>query len=163
MSELGARVGSDDPEEIAEVRESIPKTLAIGAEPTSTPKQAPRAGAVYDKRGYLEGRDPRTMTPGELAEMGHRKMSPLQAIRAHCLDCCGGSAHEVAKCMALRCPSWPFQMGSNPWRAPHSNEQREAMRDRGRRLAEANKSRGLKMEDQRAAIAPSAAETVENQ
>ena len=37
--------------------------------------------------------------------MGHKRMSPLRAIRAHCLDCCGGSAQEVGKCMALRCPS----------------------------------------------------------
>jgi hypothetical protein len=56
---LGAPIGSDDPEEIAKVRASVPKILAIGAHPTATPKQAPRSGAVYDDRGYLEGRDPR--------------------------------------------------------------------------------------------------------
>ena len=136
---LGARVGSDDPE-ITEVRKSAPKALAIGAQSTATPKQAPRGGAVYDERGYLEGRDPRTMSSEEVVAMGHKPMSPLQAIRAHCLDCCGGSAQEVAKCMALRCPSWPFRMGTNPHRKPPSDEQRLAMRERGRRLAKANKS-----------------------
>ena len=33
---LGARVGSDDPEQIAEVRKSVPKVIAIGAQPTAT-------------------------------------------------------------------------------------------------------------------------------
>jgi hypothetical protein len=66
--------------------------------------------------------------------------SPLQAIRAHCLDCCAGSAQEVAKCMALNCPSWDFRMGANPYRKPPSDEQRQAMQERGRRLAKANKS-----------------------
>jgi hypothetical protein len=137
---LGARIGSDDPEQIAKVRASVPKILAIGAQPTANPKQAPRSGAVQDDRGYLEGRDPRIMSRAELEEMGHTPMSPLRAIRAHCLDCCAGSAQEVAKCMQLRCPSWPFRMGINPYREQPTDEQREAMRERGRRLAKANKS-----------------------
>jgi hypothetical protein len=157
---LGARIGSDDPEQIDEVRKSTPQTLAIGAQPTPTPKQPPRAGAVYDKRGYLEGRDPRTMSPGELVAMGHKRMSPLQAIRAHCLDCCGGSAQEVGKCMALRCPSWVFRMGKSPWLKPPSDERREAMRERGRRLAKANKSLPSKMEDQGGGTSLSPAQTV---
>ena len=154
---LGARIGSDDPEEIAKVRASAPQILAIGAQPTAAPKQAPRPGAVYDERGYLEGRDPRTMSRDELAAMGHRPMSPLRAIRAHCLDCCAGSAQEVAKCMALRCPSWPFRMGSNPYREPPSAEERQAMQERGRRLAEANKS--LRSDAENHGTGPSAYQT----
>src|SRR5215472_17095447 len=98
---LGGRIESDDPEEIGKVRASVPQILAIGAPPTATPKQAPRSGAVCDDRGDLEGRDPRAMSPDELVAMGHAPMSPLRAIRAHCLDCCAGSAQEVANCMAL--------------------------------------------------------------
>jgi hypothetical protein len=137
---LGARIGSDDPEEIARVGASVPQILAIGAQPTTTPKQAPRSGAIYDDRGYLEGRDPRTMSPDELVEMGHKPMSPLKALRARCLDCSAGSAQEVAKCMQLRCPSWPFRMGKNPHRKRPSDEQRQAMQERGRRVAKAKKS-----------------------
>ena len=144
---LGARIGSDDPEEIAKVRASAPQILKVGAQPTATPRQAPRSGAVYNDRGYLEGRDPRTMSRAQLAEMGHVPMSPLRAIRAHCLDCCDDSAQEVGKCMALRCPSWPFRMGSNPYREPPSDEQRQAMQERGRRLAKANKSLRSDAED----------------
>src|SRR5580693_6062069 len=42
------------------------------------------------------------MSPAELAPMGHKPMSPLRAIRARCLDCCAGSAQEVAKCNRQR-------------------------------------------------------------
>jgi hypothetical protein len=159
---LGARIGSDGPKQIAEVRASVPQTLAIGAQPTSTPKQAPQLGAVYDERGYLEGRDPRNMSQNELVAMGHSPMSPLQAIRAHCLDCCAGSAQEVAKCMALRCPSWPFRMGASPWRARPSEEHRQAMRERGRRLAEANKRLTSDAEDDGTAPTLIREKTVEN-
>jgi hypothetical protein len=102
------------------------------------------------------------MSPGELVVMGHKRMSPLRAIRAHCLDCCGGSAQEVGKCMALRCPSWPLRVGKSPWAKPPSNQQREAMRERGRRLAKANKSLPSDAEDGAAEISVSPPETVEN-
>ena len=157
---LGPHIGSNDPEEIAKVRASAPKILAV--HPTATAKQAPRLGAVYDERGYLEGRDPRTMSATELAEMGHVPMSPLRAIRAHCLDCCGGSTQEVAKCVALRCPSWPFRMGSNPYREPPSDEQRQAMQERGRRLAKANKSLSSDAKDHGMEATAYPTETIEN-
>ena len=159
---LGARIGSDDPEEIARVRASVAQILAIGAKPTATPKQAPRAGAVYDDRGYLEGRDPQTMSPEELVAMGHKPMSPLKALRATCLDCAAGSAAEAARCMQLRCPSWPFRMGKNPHRNRPSGEQRQAMQERGRRLAKANKTRPSTAEDSGAGPSPSSKETIEN-
>jgi hypothetical protein len=159
---LGARIGSDDPEEIAKVRASVPQILKIGAQPTAAPKQAPRSGVVDDDRGYLEGRDPRTMSRAQLAELGHVPMSPLRTIRAHCLDCCGGSAQEVGKCMALRCPSWPFRMGSNPYRDPPSDEQRQAMLERGRRLAKANKSLRSDAQDHGTETSAYPTDTIEN-
>jgi hypothetical protein len=76
----------------------------------------------------LIGRDPRLMTAGDLKAMGLEAMSPMEAIRAKCLDCSAGSAHEVRCCVAMACPSWPFRMGKNPWRAPASEAQREASR-----------------------------------
>jgi hypothetical protein len=39
-------------------------------------------------------------TLDELRALGHQPMTPMQAIRAHCIDCAGGSASEVAKCAA---------------------------------------------------------------
>jgi hypothetical protein len=92
-----------------------------------------RAGAAgYEPGpdGYLVGIDPRRMTQAELQAMGHEPMSPMDAIRAKCLDCCAGSSDEVRKCVAMACPSWPFRTGKNPWRTIS-----EAQREIGRRLA----------------------------
>src|SRR5215469_9427509 len=90
-------------------------------------EHAHRAGWEPDGE-YLIGRDPREMMRKELEAMGHEPMSPMEAIRAKCLDCCAGSAHEVRCCVAMACPSWPFRTGKNPWRAPASEAQREASR-----------------------------------
>jgi hypothetical protein len=92
------------------------------------------ASAGYEpnsESGYFVGRDPRAMSQDELRDIGHEAMSATAAIRAKCLDCCAGSAHEVRLCAAIACPSWPWRMGTNPWRAPPSEERRE----QGRRLA----------------------------
>lgn len=36
----------------------------------------------------------------------------LKAIRAHCLDCMGGSREQVAKCNCTRCTLRPHRMGA---------------------------------------------------
>jgi hypothetical protein len=97
-----------------------------------SPEEAERARrAGYESDGdLLICRDPRDMSQDELWAMGHEAMSPIQAIRSHCLDCCAGSAHEVRCCVAMACPSWPFRTGKNPWR-----EVSEGRREAGRRLA----------------------------
>jgi hypothetical protein len=79
-------------------------------------------------QGYPAGRDPREMTQDELKAAGHDPMSPLQALRARCVDCCGYQEKEVALCPAVECPSWPFRMGTDPWRKPASEARREAAR-----------------------------------
>jgi hypothetical protein len=88
------------------------------------------AGYEPSESDWLIGRDPRKMQRSELEAMGHAPMSPMEAIRARCLDCCAGSAYEVRCCVATTCPSWPFRTGKNPWRAPISEERREALRQR---------------------------------
>lgn len=70
------------------------------------------------------GRDPRAMSMDELEQLGHARVSPLRALRLKCLDCCNGSAREVRLCTAVDCPSWPFRMSFNPWRAPLTEEAR---------------------------------------
>lgn len=40
----------------------------------------------------------------------------IKAIRAKCLDCCGGSAREVRACELCRCPLYPYRMGKHPTR-----------------------------------------------
>jgi len=42
-----------------------------------------------------------------------KRVTPLKAIRARCLDCCCFSPMEVKKCPAKDCPLWAFRMGKN--------------------------------------------------
>ena len=66
-------------------------------------------------------------------------MTPIQAIRAKCLDCCCDQVNEVKLCTAERCPLHPFRLGKNPNIKPreYTEEQREAMRQRLKRTMEA--------------------------
>jgi transcriptional regulator with XRE-family HTH domain len=114
------------------------------------------------------GRDPRKMGPDELRTLGHAPITPTAAIRAHCLDCCGGSSAEMRKCTAVRCPSWPFRTGANPWRAPLSEAERARRRERIARVAKRagnspppEKSRGVDAASPSAPIPAAAAETSE--
>jgi hypothetical protein len=77
--------------------------------------------------GFDVGRDPCAMSADELQQLGHARVSPLRALRLKCLDCCNDSAQEVRLCTAVDCPSWPFRMGSNPWRVPLDQDQRAAL------------------------------------
>lgn len=43
------------------------------------------------------------------------KITPLQAIKKHCLDCHFGSRKEVAACEDEDCNLYPFRMGKNPF------------------------------------------------
>ena len=41
-------------------------------------------------------------------------LSPLKAIRAKCIDCCGGSKSYIATCGIPDCPLYPYRLGKNP-------------------------------------------------
>jgi len=49
------------------------------------------------------------------AEAGHKPMSPMQAIRRKCLDCCAGQIIEIKLCEAVTCSLWPFRAGRHPY------------------------------------------------
>lgn len=66
--------------------------------------------------GGMIGRSPSELTKDEMRGLGHPE-SPIKAIRAKCLDCCGGMESEVRKCVIPACPLWPFRMGRNPFHA----------------------------------------------
>lgn len=40
--------------------------------------------------------------------------TPIKAIRAKCLDCCGYQMNEVRLCPATDCPLWEYRMGHRP-------------------------------------------------
>jgi hypothetical protein len=63
------------------------------------------------------------------------RQSPLDAIRAKCMDCCGEMQAEVAACNIKSCSLWPYRFATNPHRANNmSDEQRARLQERGRML-----------------------------
>lgn len=61
-----------------------------------------------------------------------KTLTPIKAIRAHCLWCCCGSSQEVKLCPSTDCELYPYREGHNPNIKPreYTEEQRQAMRDR---------------------------------
>ena len=53
-------------------------------------------------------------------------LTPIKAIRARCLDCCGYSAAEVKLCTAVNCPLYPYRMGHRPKKGNLSDETSKA-------------------------------------
>lgn len=42
-------------------------------------------------------------------------ISPIRAIRAKCVDCCGDSIYEVKNCLSIECPLYEYRFGKNPY------------------------------------------------
>lgn len=96
-----------------------------------------KIGLEKSDDGHLVGRHPDNITPGEWDNLGLRS-SIGKAVRAKCIDCCGGNQAEVRKCVSTTCPLWPFRMRSNPFREKPSEEQRAAAAERFARIRAAN-------------------------
>lgn len=46
--------------------------------------------------------------------MDLKHLTPIQAIRAKCIDCSCGILKEVRECPIKDCPLWPYRMGKRP-------------------------------------------------
>jgi hypothetical protein len=46
---------------------------------------------------------------------GRKRLTPLKAIKANCLDCSGGSYIQLKNCHLTNCPLWPYRFGKNPY------------------------------------------------
>lgn len=46
--------------------------------------------------------------------MEEKRLTPIKAIRAKCLDCCCGNPYEVKECPLEKCALHPYRMGKNP-------------------------------------------------
>jgi hypothetical protein len=58
-------------------------------------------------------------------------MTPIRAIRAFCLDCCGGSSREVTRCSSPKCPLFEYREGHNPAiQREYTDEQRAILSER---------------------------------
>lgn len=45
-----------------------------------------------------------------------KRLTPVKAIRAKCLDCSNQSAYEVTNCPIYHCPLYEYRFGHNPAR-----------------------------------------------
>jgi len=41
-------------------------------------------------------------------------MTPLKAIKAHCIECMGNVKFEVTLCTSPKCNLFPYRLGKNP-------------------------------------------------
>jgi hypothetical protein len=48
--------------------------------------------------------------------MSQKRLTPIKAIRAKCLDCSNYLPSEVRECQITDCPLWEYRMGTNPAR-----------------------------------------------
>ena len=49
-----------------------------------------------------------------MEQLTAKKLTPMKAIRAKCLDCSGESAKEVRLCPIKKCPLYPYRFGKRP-------------------------------------------------
>lgn len=93
-----------------------------------------------DTEGRKSGVDVRNLTGEQLEAAGIMRQPVLAAIRAKCLDCCGGMLAEVRDCTSTGCALWPYRFNHNPFRVGRemSAEERAAA---GERLAKARAAR----------------------
>lgn len=47
--------------------------------------------------------------------MEEKRLTPIKAIRAKCLDCCCWQKSEVKLCPVQDCALYPYRMGHNPY------------------------------------------------
>lgn len=59
-------------------------------------------------------------------------MTPRQAIKEKCLECCAGSRTEVKECNIERCPLWQFrQQENNKPKRELTEEQKQRLKNIG--------------------------------
>jgi len=68
--------------------------------------------------------------------------NPVKVIRAHCIDCSGGSSNEADNCPCENCNLWPWRKGKNPYREKRvlTEEQLIAARERIAKMNATRKS-----------------------
>lgn len=54
--------------------------------------------------------------------MANKKITPLRAIRAHCLGCSGRQPKEVRLCAIEGCSLFSYRFGKNPSRKGIGNQ-----------------------------------------
>lgn len=59
-------------------------------------------------------------------------LTPIKAIRQHCLSCSNASPKEVKLCVVPDCPLYPYRLGTNPNRKHRAltEDEKEALKTR---------------------------------
>ncbi len=60
-----------------------------------------------------------------------KPLTPRQAMRKKCLECCGGSSYEAGKCQAIDCTLWPYRFGRGVNTDPDGDRAKTRMVMRG--------------------------------
>ena len=72
-----------------------------------------------------------------------KELTPLKAIRAKCIDCCGAYKSYVSHCGTPVCSLYVFRLGRNPNRKNTkelSDEQKQAASERLKKVWEKRKA-----------------------
>lgn len=84
-------------------------------------EQQPKGLAAIspEKRKEMMARAQETRKAGaearqKMKESGVDLKTPIKAIRAKCMDCCGFQYSEVEKCTVPKCPLFPYRFGKRP-------------------------------------------------
>lgn len=70
-----------------------------------------------------------------------KKLTPMKAIRAKCIDCCCGQINEIRLCPITECPLHFYRFGKDPTRkkGPMTEEQKAKLNMRfGRAVSSEN-------------------------
>lgn len=59
-------------------------------------------------------------------DMNVKRLTPIKAIRAKCLDCSGDSRKEVRLCPIHTCPIYPYRMGKRPKAGEQGQESKKS-------------------------------------
>ena len=98
------------------------KNANLLANVSSPPKTAPKAPLTQSPTTPAASRN--SGQTGQLT--GHKRQkqrTPLQAIRAFCLECVCGQKREVTLCPADHCPLYPYRFGVRPATARAAGKQ----------------------------------------
>jgi len=65
-----------------------------------------------------------------------KSISPTNAIKAKCLDCCCGDRREVRDCTAYTCPLFPYRFGMRPDAYMKKHVNAVLINEKGRKTSE---------------------------
>ncbi|MDD6490199.1 MAG: hypothetical protein PUG48_10405 [Clostridia bacterium] len=82
----------------------------------------------YDTSSVIRGYTPTISrkTAEKIKKRGEKKLkklTPIKAIRAKCLDCCCWDRKEVKLCTATNCPLYAYREGHRPKEYNNTTEQ----------------------------------------